>query len=487
MIERALVRTLALWLALFPIAAQATQAELIPPTSGIYTGIQYSQKIGDAFRALAGCNKGPTAPANVAGGVIDGLCWIDDSGSPWIKKRYVNGGWAVEGALDPSNSTFAGVIGGGLATIASATGPVIDLGSVAQANVTISGTSSITGFGPNAPAGIEKTIRFDNALVLTPSVALLVPGGFPLTTAAGDRAKVTHLGSGNWEITQYTRANGIPVDVAAVGKPDFTFSESVPPLHVAAFGQAIARSAYPAYLAKATRAQNGTRAAGNATITAIANTAGLGAGMPVEATGVNAGCTIASVTSSSITLNSSACVTASGTSTVSVFLYGYGTGGSTTTVGVPDCRGRTLAGRDRNDPGAFANRLTASYFGQDSSRFGAFGGQEWHQNTVAEMAAHFHSAGISDPGHSHTTAIGQNNGVTGGSTFVAYTSLALSPSFGGINASNSSYSPATTSVATGVRVNSGNGLDTTNSTGSSAAYSIAGPILIAECVVRVTP
>jgi hypothetical protein len=78
-------------------SAYAVQNELVPPTAGIYTGPQFSQKIGDAFRSLAGCNKGNTAPANVGGSTVDGLCWIDDSASPWILKRYINGGWAVEG------------------------------------------------------------------------------------------------------------------------------------------------------------------------------------------------------------------------------------------------------------------------------------------------------------------------------------------------------------------------------------------------------
>jgi hypothetical protein len=72
---------------------------------------------------------------------------------------------------------------------------------VPQANVTITGNVTIAGFGSAAPTGIEKTVRFAGALVLTNSSSLTVPGGFDLTTAANDRAKVTHLGSGNWEIT----------------------------------------------------------------------------------------------------------------------------------------------------------------------------------------------------------------------------------------------------------------------------------------------
>jgi hypothetical protein len=59
-------------------AASAVQNELVPPTTGIFTGPQYSQKLGDAFRSLASCQKGSTAPANVGGSTVDGLCWIDD-------------------------------------------------------------------------------------------------------------------------------------------------------------------------------------------------------------------------------------------------------------------------------------------------------------------------------------------------------------------------------------------------------------------------
>jgi hypothetical protein len=451
--------------------AFGSQNELVPPTAGIYTGVQFSQKLGDAFKSLAGCNKGSSAPANVGGATVDGQCWIDDSASPWILKRYVNGAWAVEGALDPTEGTYIGVIGGGVASIAS--GSTVDLGSVPQANVTITGTTTVTGFGSSAPTGIEKTIRFDNALSLTASGSLLVPGGFNLTTANGDRAKVTHLGSGNWEVTQYTRANGVPIDVSAVGKADFTFAGAVPPLHVMGDGSALTRTAYPAYLAKVTIAQNGTRTSGLATITGVANTARMGVGMPVEGTGINSGCTIASiVANTSIALNSGTCVTASGTSTVTVFLTGYGSGGSSSTVGVKDCSGRSFAGRETS-----ATRLTASYFGGNSTAMGAVGGSESKTLTAQQLAAHSHSVFLNDPGHTHNstflTFVGGNN-IQGGST--ANLNLATS---------------ATTSSFTGMTVRDtaggGGNANQTAFTGSGFPFDITPPMLIADCVVRVTP
>jgi len=473
--KRTMIRVLAGVIVLALCApAGATQNELVPPTAGIFTGVQFSQKIGDAFRSLASCNKGPSAPANVGGAAVDGLCWIDDSASPWIVKQYVNGGWAVTGALDPTTSAAVGAIGGGLATIAS--GSTVDLGSVPQANVTISGTTTVTSFGSSAPSGAVKIVRFSGALILTNSGALTVPGGFSLTTAASDRAIVTHLGSGNWEVTQYTRANGIPVDVSAVGKYSFNATESVPSLHVAGYGQALTRTSYPAYLAKVTRAQNGTRTSGNATIASVANTSGLGAGMPVESTGVNAGCTIASVTSTSITLNSSSCVTSSGTSTVTVFLYGYGSGGSASTVGVPDCRNRTLAGRDRNDPGSFANLLTSSAngFAADSSIFGVSGGGESKTLLTANFPPYTPTGGVTNGAISIATTgklLGQSNPIIniGGG--------------GGIDAIGGPNFPAQSlTFSQGTSTFTGNGQG-----GTSVPFRTVQPTVIAECVVRVIP
>jgi hypothetical protein len=333
-----------------------------------------------------------------------------------------------------------------------------------------SAPTTIAGFGSSAPLGIVKFLTFAAALTLNYSAALPAPCGYALQTASNDRATVTHLGSGNWAFISYQRANGIPVDCAAVSKIEYGDFETVPALHVAGYGQAISRSAYPAYVAKVTRAQNGTRTSGNATISSVGNTAGLGAGMPVEGTGVAGGCTIASVTSNSITLNSAACVTSSGVSTITVFLTGYGAGGSSSTVGVRDCRGRVLAGRDRNDSGSYANRLTPSYFGADSSIFGATGASAENVTmALGNLIQHTHNNTLNDPGHVHGHGAfnSGNLSLQGGGTY---------PIVGNISVSNTDPQIANVTI--------------NNAAAGSASPTpmrTVQPTLIAECVVRVTP
>jgi microcystin-dependent protein len=70
----------------------------------------------------------------------------------------------------------------------------------------------------------------------------------------------------------------------------------------------------------------------------------------------------------------------------------YGSGDFTTTFNLPDLRGRVVAGQD-DMGGSSANRLTGASGGVNGDTLGAAGGDEGHQLTEAELAAHTHSAG----------------------------------------------------------------------------------------------
>lgn len=97
---------------------------------------------------------------------------------------------------------------GTLTTLASA--GTTDLGTIASHNVSITGTTTITAFGSSAQVGLPNyKIQFTGALTLTyNATSLILPGAANITTAAGDTAEVQYLGSGNWRVTNYVKANG---------------------------------------------------------------------------------------------------------------------------------------------------------------------------------------------------------------------------------------------------------------------------------------
>jgi microcystin-dependent protein len=154
----------------------------------------------------------------------------------------------------------------------------------------------------------------------------------------------------------------------------------------------------------------------------------------------------------------------------------YGAGDGSTTFTLPDLRGRVVAGRDDMNTTA-ANRLTSTYFGANATALGAVGGAESQQLTVAQMPSHFHTAGISDPGHAHNYGPAQTNlGVdrTGAGSFQNY--------WGGNGLSNAL---GTTGSLTGIRISSGNGLDTTDTTGNNNPHPIVQPTIICNYILRV--
>ncbi|MEH2525871.1 MULTISPECIES: hypothetical protein [unclassified Bradyrhizobium] len=142
-------------------------------------------------------------------------------------------------------------------------------------------------------------------------------------------------------------------------------------------------------------------------------------------------------------------------------------------ITLPDWRGCALAALD--DMGnAASGRLTSTYFGVAPTVLGARGGLENNVLTTDKMPAHYHSAGIYDPTHNHsvnnhsywTTASG--SGVGGGGAFGVAGTTSIS-----INA-----------AATGVRVNSSNGLDTTYSTGGGGAHANVQPTKLATIYIK---
>lgn len=82
------------------------------------------------------------------------------------------------------------------------------IGAAASQKVQITGAVTITAFD-TAAAGTIRYGRFAGALTLTHNATtLILPGNTSITTAANDRFVALSLGSGNWIVLFYQKANG---------------------------------------------------------------------------------------------------------------------------------------------------------------------------------------------------------------------------------------------------------------------------------------
>lgn len=121
-------------------------------------------------------------------------------------------------------------------------------------------------------------------------------------------------------------------------------------------------------------------------------------------------------------------------------------------------RGCGIRGVDNMGGAATNNLVNVPVTAGSRTVPGSVLGENLHTLTQAEIASHFHTAGISDPTHAHPFSAYQNSG--GGAGIGT----------GGVAQPISTVGSTTSPAATGVRVNSANGLDTTNSSGGGGAH-----------------
>lgn len=86
-----------------------------------------------------------------------------------------------------------------------------NIGAATSMLVRITGTTTITAFDTVAD-GVWRHGYFSGALTLTHNgTSLILPGGANITTAAGDSFVALSLGSGNWKILAYQKADGTAI------------------------------------------------------------------------------------------------------------------------------------------------------------------------------------------------------------------------------------------------------------------------------------
>ncbi len=442
--------------------AHAAQGSGCMPTTGTVSGLTFAQKVNDAFAALISGNSGASAPStDCSAAPVKGQIWLDTSVTPNVERRYDGTNWVAVGAIDSVNHVWAPPVGGGTAAVIAAT--TTDICASPSALQTITGTTPIASFGSGCPVGVRKTLIFASATPITyNATSMILPALRDYVAAAGDMAEALHLGSGNWRV-RIDRIDGSAVTNPSVPLGTVLFGDyGTPPVKtVYGAGQAISRTTYADYFLAMTRAQTASLTTGSATITSVSNTAGLGAGMPIEGTGVQAGTVISSVTSSTITMSKTA--TETGSRTVRVIIPGYGNGGDTNTIGVKDCQGRVMAGRD-GTIGAVLGRL------DNATVINSFQGNKAAQLNTNNLPPYTPSGSISSVFNS-------------AQQFYAGTGIGA-PGNGGFpvgNAPNNPFlvQPDTWGLASAFTGNPQGG--------TSAPFYIVQPTSIAECVVAVLP
>lgn len=469
-LTRVLTAVIAIVIAVVLIGpGRTSQNSCVMPNTGTVSGLTLVNDINACNGSLLSLYSGASAPS----GPTTGMFWYNTT-TNWIQ-QYDGTSWMNTWFVDATNHQINLKIGGGITsqTIASAT--TTDLGSIAQSFKTITGTTTISSFGSSADVGSVHIVKFSGALTLTyNATSMILPSAASITTTAGDIAFALYLGAGNWQVLHYAPASGTALvnPSVEVGTMHFFVGPVAPTKYVFGFGQAITRASFPTYLAAVTLAQSVTATSGNATLTSVPSTQGMGAGMPIEGSCIAASTTISSVTGSTIVLSANA--TANGACTVTVFFTGYGSGGSTSTVGVPDCRGRVIAGRD-DMGGTASTRITSTFFGiagGGSTALNGNGGNESIALTaslIPNLTSTNASQSIVVTGPSGHTIVGDqtasSNNAPGGANAYFTGGVALSSwSFSGNN------SISVTSTGTG---------------GTSPAHRTVQPTLVQNCIIRV--
>ena len=480
-LDRLNVWLLCALLALSPLAANASQNALSSPATGTVSGLQLTNNYNNALDSVNTMNSGASAPTNQLSSTPSlGNWWLNSTSAPYPAQVYDGANWLTPFWVDSVNHVTNVKIGGGVATIASAS-TVDPCGSTvaSRAYLTIGGTTTINSFGSTCNAGHIKLITFSGALTLTyNATSMILPGAANIQTSAGDQAVIVSLGSGNWQVVSYTPANGQALINPAIDVGDYIMTAAlVPPSskYLFAYGQAISRTTYATLLTNVTITQSVTSTSGSPTLTGFSDTTQIAAGAAIEATFIPNGTTIVSCTSTTCLMSANASSSTTGNATI--FPYGNGCGFGTacaspsTVFNMPDCRDVVFAGRgnmggtSRSD----SYQLTSTYFGASPNALGVFGGSQSQTLTLAQLPT-----GITSANGSQAINVTSNTGNIISGTLV-----------GGVVSGAGGLTGTTSASQTTPTSSGNNSISVTSNNTSGNAHPNIQPTLTANCMVRV--
>jgi len=309
-----------------------------------------------------------------------------------------------------------------------------------------------------------------------------IPNTNPVILDAGGRAKI--LGDGSYRQIVKDRYDNVIWDAVtsstgtssggstATGDGDLVGTikpwagTTAPNQYAFTYGQEVSRTTYAILFTAITSSQSTFCNSGSPTLSGLSDTTNFWIGMSLEISCVAAGfSTVASKTSTTVTMAANANVT---TNTTAIF-FPWGRGNGTTTFNLPDFRGFAIAGNN-NMGGVASSILTTTYFGATNpNSIGASGGNQSTTLLPANLPPHTHtSSTLTDPGHTHTL---------NGSVLVAGATIG-----GGALISNTTGTAQ--SSTTGITISANTG---TNASGTSDAFSRVSPYKTSNYIIKITP
>jgi hypothetical protein len=170
------------------------QASIVMPTAGPHTMADLTGTyFNPAFRALASCSWGPSAPANGPGAVpLPYQCWANTTTNPVVFSRYDGASWVSYGSLNTSTHAWVPFLTGdtvvGRATTDTLTNKTFDTAGTGN-------SFSINGLGAAANTGTGSVVRATSPTLVTPALGaatatslngnFFTAGTYTLTGAAG--------------------------------------------------------------------------------------------------------------------------------------------------------------------------------------------------------------------------------------------------------------------------------------------------------------
>lgn len=238
--------TAALWTSVNPILASGeigvetdTLKSKIGDGSTAWVSLGYTKGVDQTARDTANSAASDAGTAQGAADAAQGAADAAQSAAN-VANSTANTGLSLAGTANATANAALPKAGGQMtgaikkaqgSNIASAA--TVNLAIATGNAVSITGTVTITAFG-TVTAGAEYMATFTGTggTLTHNATSLILPAAADITWAIGDSMRLLSLGSGNWRVVSYTRANGKPLacdkTLAGLGNVDNTSDANKP-------------------------------------------------------------------------------------------------------------------------------------------------------------------------------------------------------------------------------------------------------------------